>query len=307
MRRGRIGLLLALVAWLATGIAPIRPEERAVVRRFGAVVARPEPGLWIGFPWGIDRVDRLPAKSVIPLAVGFGTDTEPGTGQFLTGDQNLVTIRLTVEYTIDERAGELESSLVHRDRVDVMLARNVEAATAEWLAARTVDAALLTGRAAIPAHLQSVLPRRLESSRLGILLQRVSVESLGPPEEVREAFDQVNQAQASIRTQEYQAEQDAGRRMREAEATRFRLGQEALSYRQSQIAQAQAEAEAFLKRLVQYRKLKPSNPEILTSIWWDETGRILLGMKGKGRIDLLDQHLGANGLDISQFLTPRKK
>jgi hypothetical protein len=36
-------------------------------------------------------------------------------------------------------------------------------------------------------------------------------------------------------------------------------------------------------------------------------GRTLLGMKGRGRVDVLDHHLGPNGLDVTQFLPTKKK
>ena len=54
-----IALAVLLIVWLFTGVSQIRSNERAVVRRFGKIVAQPGPGLWIGFPWGIDRVDRV--------------------------------------------------------------------------------------------------------------------------------------------------------------------------------------------------------------------------------------------------------
>src|SRR6476619_8535347 len=77
MPRPRTLLLVALLAYLLTGVAQVRPEERAVVRRFGKVVARPGPGLWVGLPWGIDRVDRVPVRSVRQLAVGYDPETAP--------------------------------------------------------------------------------------------------------------------------------------------------------------------------------------------------------------------------------------
>src|SRR5437868_9438100 len=101
MIRVRYLLLFALLAYLATGLAQVRPEERAVVRRFGKVVARPGPGLWIGLPWGIDRVDRVPVRTVRQIKAGWVPETAPdapGTppGQFLTGDQNLVQVQLVL-------------------------------------------------------------------------------------------------------------------------------------------------------------------------------------------------------------------
>jgi membrane protease subunit HflK len=309
--RLRYIFIVVLLAYLATGVAQVRPEERAVVRRFGEVVARPGPGLWIGLPWGMDRVDRVPLRT-LQLAVGFDDSAieDMGTtpaGQVLTGDQNLVNVRLVAEYAVSEADGDLENYVLNRDRVEPLLSEQVESLTAEWAAARGVDEALLTGRASLAAWLAQKLPERLAPLNLGILVQRVSVTHLAAPEAVREAFEEVNRAQAAIRTRENEAERDAGRRMRDAEATAFRAQQLAAAYRTERLAAASAEAEAFQKRLDQYRTLKKTNPDVLTAIWWDEMGKLMLGMKSRGRIDLLDSHLGPDGLDITTFLPPRKK
>ena len=52
--------------------------------------------------------------------------------------------------------------------------------------------------------------------------------------------------------------------------------------RREKLALAAADAEAFTKRFDQYRRLKATNPDILAMIWWDEIGRTLLGMRGRG-------------------------
>ena len=149
MRRwaGIIAIVL-LAAWLLTGIAPVRPGERAVVRRFGAVVATPGPGLWVGLPWGVDRIDKVAVDFVRRVTVGFDQDVDADVslpaGQLLTGDQNLVNVRAAVDYTV--RADEVATYLAARDRVDGAVSRAAEAALAEWVAGRTVDEVLLTGR-----------------------------------------------------------------------------------------------------------------------------------------------------------------
>lgn len=312
MRRLAALTLVLSLAYLATGVTQVGPEERAVVRRFGRVVARPGPGLWVGLPYGIDRVERVPVRTARQLEVGFAQDavedagaTPPG--QLLSGDQNLVNVRLILEYAIDDRDGELEHYLAHRDRADAVLTREAETLAGEWVAARGVDEALLTGRAALPAWLTPRLTERINGQRLGVLVQRVSVDALTAPNEVRAAFEAVNQAQTAIAVRENEAGLEANRRARDADATRFKLLQQAASYRTEKVTLASAEAEAFTKRLDQYRRLRAANPDLLAAIWWDEMGRTLLSMKGRGRVDLLDQHLGAGGLDVTQFLPPKKK
>jgi len=307
----RLLIIVLLLGYLSTGIYQIPADERAVVRRFGAVIARPGPGLWLSAPWGIDRVDRVRVRTVRQLNVGyhpeFGDDagmTPPG--QLLTGDQNLVNLKVVVDYAIDDRDGYLDDFVMNQGQTETVLRREAEAATAEWVAGRTVDDVLLTGRAGIPMWLMSQLPPRLASQHLGIVLQRVSVDYLAAPGEVRDAFEAVNQAQTAIRTRLNQAEQQASLRRREAAAVSYRLAQQAAAYRQEAVALARADAEAFTRRWQQYQQLRVSNPHLLTAIWWEEIGRTLTSMKAKGRLEVFDPTLSSAGLDLTQFLAPPK-
>src|SRR5207249_2127753 len=78
MRKFVYVLIAVLCAYLLTGVAQVRPGERAVVRRFGRVVIpHPAPGLWVGLPWGMDRVDRVPVNFVRRLTVGYEPGIDP--------------------------------------------------------------------------------------------------------------------------------------------------------------------------------------------------------------------------------------
>lgn len=302
---------LALLAYLATGVAQVGPDERAVVRRFGRVVARPGPGLWVGLPWGIDRVDRVQTRTVRQLPVGFSLEESsdaPGipAGQLLTGDQNLVNVKLVVEYAIDDRDGELEQYVLHRDQVDAVLGRTTETLAAEWVGARRVDA-VLSGRASLVGWVSARLPERIADACLGIVVQQVSVEFLSAPEEVRDSFEAVNQAQTAIRTRLNQAEQEAQRLTSEAEGVRLRLASEAEAYREEKLKQATADAEAFRARLAQYQRLAPNNPDLLAALWREEMAKLLNTLKANGRIELLDDVLGPNGLELNQFIPTKKR
>jgi membrane protease subunit HflK len=305
-------LLLVLAAYLLTGLVQVGPEERAVVRRFGRVVAHPGPGLWVGLPWGIDRVDRVPVRTVRQIRAGFASETAadaPGTppGQLLTGDQNLVNVQLVLDYAIGETDRDLDDFVMHRNQVDAALVREAEAAAAEWVAGRGVDDVLLTGTAALPAWLMGRIEYRLTTLRLGVRIQRASV-ALTSPDEVRAAFEQVTQAQTGIRTKEYQARQEADQRLRQAEAVRYKLEQDAAVFQQGELRQARADATDFLTQLATYRELRKTDPDALALMWWTEVRKILVGVKTRGgRVEPLDAHLGRDGLDVTQFLTPKRR
>ncbi len=291
----------------------VRPEERAVVRRFGQVVAHPGPGLFVSLPWGIDRVDRVPVRTTRQFNLGYNNDANSDTsgtppGQFVTGDHNLVNAQLVLSYAIGETDEELDDYVLHRDQVEAVLGRVAEAATAEWAAGQPVDQVLLTGSAALPAWLMERLIERLPRFRLGVRVQRVSVSYLAPPEEVRAAFEQVTQAQTGIRTKEFQARQEANQRERLAEAFKYKLEQEAAEYRESQLRQAGADATEFLAQLTVYREVSKNNPDALTFLWWDEMRKAVLALKNRGgRVEPLDSYLNGGGLDLTQMMSPKKK
>ncbi|MFM8274003.1 MAG: protease modulator HflK [Gemmata sp.] len=304
--------LAALVAYLLTGVYQVAPEERAVVRRFGAVVSRPGPGLGVGLPWGIDRVYRVPVRTVRQLRVGYDPDTANDTaapaGQLLTGDQNLVNVQLVLDYAIGEGDQDLDDYVVQREFVDANLTRATEAAVAEWVAGRTVDQVLLTGNGALPAWVTARLGERLTRLRLGVRVQRVSVALIAPPDEVRNAFELVTQAQTSIRTKEFQAQQERDQRLRQADALKYRMSQEASEYRESQLRLAEADATEFRAQLQAYRDVRANNADALAFLWWSEMRRAMQDMRARGgKVRPLDQYLQNGELNLTEVVPVPKR
>src|SRR5438445_6403360 len=141
-----LGLLL--IAYLLTGATQVRPGERAVVRRFGQVVAEWEPGLHVGLPWGMDRVDRVAVDQVRRVPVGYQpglSDADPAipAGQLLTGDHNLVNVQVVVDYAV--RPTKVVDYVVQQERVDGFVAYAAQTLLAESVAGHTVEDVLITG------------------------------------------------------------------------------------------------------------------------------------------------------------------
>jgi membrane protease subunit HflK len=303
-----VGLLLTLS--LVSGMTSIKPGQRAVVRRFGLVVATPEPGLWIGLPWGLDRID-LVSVQVRRVAVGYIKEMDEDVeaipqGQFLTGDHNLVNIQAKIDYSVD--GANLVDYVEQMNRVEGLVIRAAEGVMAEWLAGRKVDEVLIRGQADLPAYLIQHTQERITDYRLGIRLHNANIAHLAPPQEVKADFDEVTRAQTGIHTLENEAQQRRQEILRDADRTRFEIQNRANGYQTERLRLAQAEADRFRQRLDTYLKLRKDNSHYLAAIWWDEMGKLFARLKEAGRIDLLDNHLGADGLDITVFPPmPRKK
>jgi modulator of FtsH protease HflK len=287
----------------------VRPGERAVVRRFGQVVALPEPGLWIGLPFGLDRVD-LVSVQVRRVAVGYDKDNENEEigiprGQFLTGDHNLVNIQAQIDYAVDE--ANIVDFVEQADRVEGVIAQAAEAVMAEWVAGRKVDEVLIRGQADLASYLVAQTPERIADYHLGVRLQSANVSYLSPPAQVKADFDDVTRAQAATHMLENEALQRRTEILRDANKDSYAIQKQAEAYKTERLRLAQAEADPFLQRLETYRSLRKDNPNYLAAIWWEEMGKLFARLKESGRLDLLDNHLGPNGLDITLFPPMPKK
>ncbi len=211
--RPALGILAAL--WLTSGLYTVRPQEQAVVQRFGRhLLPYRGPGLHYALPWPVEKVTRIDAARVRVLEMGFrsiapraGTQEPEAyewnvlhlTGRYrqmldealmLTGDQNIVTTNAVVLYRI-ERAGDY---LFHLADPESMLRSTAEGVIRSAFATSELDVALTTGRAALEARAREHLERRLDRYGAGIRVLSVRLQDVHPTLEVVDAFREVSSA-----------------------------------------------------------------------------------------------------------------
>lgn len=307
MRILRYLALIALGLYLLTGVVQVRRGERGVVRRFGRILEQqPEPGLWIGLPWGMDRVDRVEVDSVRSVEVGYRADTSDGdtmpAGQLLTGDHNLVNVQVVLFYKV--RPERVVDFVLQQDRVPAMLERAVEAGVAAWVAGRDVDEVLLRGKNGLRQALLDEVRATIEPYAPGVQILDARVARVAPPDEVKDAFDGVVRAQTQMATLRFRAEQESASRQRQARAERYRIEQTTRAYVHDRTVIARQEARRFTQRSRQYQAARETNPDYLRQIWQEERGQLFAKMKAGGQIDLLDHHLSGGGLDIVTTARP---
>src|ERR1700681_3231397 len=103
---GRVVVALAGL-WVLSGVYLVAPDQQAVETLFGRVVApRVMPGLHYALPWPIESVTKLKVRQLQRLVVGGDVpDTVLGRAPqrqslFLTGDQNIINMRIVVQYSV---------------------------------------------------------------------------------------------------------------------------------------------------------------------------------------------------------------
>jgi len=242
-----VGLLLA--GYLATGVYEVRPGELAVVRRFGRVLEEPRlPGLNVGLPWGLDRVDRVAVDEQRQLTVGFHESEEPPrgsvpAGQLLTGDNHLIDVRATVYYRVD-REGVVAFAL-HADRVEIVLARAAEEALAATLAGQRMDAVLLGQVRDLELRTQEHLALRLRNLPMGVAVESVNLTYAQPPAELAGIFREVNRARTQKENARTEAERSRETEVSVASNQARQSRAEAQAAGRARVTRATAEADAF--------------------------------------------------------------
>jgi membrane protease subunit HflK len=191
-----LALVLAL-AVAATGWVEVAPGEVAVVRRLGRVLLHPwAPGPHLGWPLGLDRIDRVRTDQVRRLAIGLaatpGPGDAPGAGEFLTGDLNLFRARGVVQYRVSNPV----DYVLRATDVEPLLARVAEASLTRALARRGIDAVLRRERAEVASDVASELSRAVGRYRLGLTVLGVSLTDVRPPTEVEADFAAAQAAQS---------------------------------------------------------------------------------------------------------------
>jgi len=247
----------ALLLWLLSGVYLVPTDQQAVVTRFGAVVdARVLPGVHYALPWPVDSVTRLKVQQLQRLVIGgepadmvLGR-TEPLAAQFLTGDQNIIQLRVAVQYSVGVPTDYLFSS------VDVAATTGaaVEAELARQIGRTEVDAILTTQKLAIQDAVLAASQKRLNEYRNGVKLSTVNIESVTAPPEAAEAFRDVASARADTARIVSQAQSYANDLLPRARGEARQLTEAAEAYRSSKINEAGGDAARFSAVAREYAK-----------------------------------------------------
>ena len=192
-------LLVAVLAYLASGWRTVAPGEVVVVRRLGRVLPEPwGPGPHWAWPLGIDRLSRLRLDEVRRLEFGrieiAGPMDPPGAGEYLTGDLNFVRARGVVQYRVSDPVAFV---LRAEDARPDAASGATEASLARALASRGIDAISGAVDRQVAADVQETeLARSVDSLGLGVAILGVNLTDARPPIEVEPAFAEAQAAQS---------------------------------------------------------------------------------------------------------------
>ena len=261
-----IGLILIVLVfvWLASGLYRVLPDEQGVVLRFGKFVKTTQPGLNYHIPFPVETVETPKVTKVNRMDIGFRSERESGFSSgggvadvpqeslMLTGDENIVNIDFSVFWVIKD-AGKF---LFEIQDPEGTVKAAAETAMREVIAKSDIQPILTEGRAKIEIETQEIIQSILDEYQSGIQVTQVQTQKADPPDQVIDAFRDVQAAKADKERSQNEAEAYANDVIPRARGEAAKILQDAEAYKRQVVALAEGEASRFLAIYEEYRKAR---------------------------------------------------
>jgi modulator of FtsH protease HflK len=247
-------LALIVAIWMATGFYIVDQGSLGVVQRFGKFTVTTEPGPRWHWPFPIETKTIVNMEQVRRLEVGYRSSAEgsgaktkvPNEALMLTEDENIIDMQVAVQYKLKNAVNYVFNN---RD-TDKSVMSAAETAIREVVGKSKLDDLLQKGLPDTSARMQAIL----DSYGTGIQITSVSRQKGAAPEQVKEAFDDVNRANQDYQRQINLGQAYANDVIPKARGNASRLSAEAAGYKLKVESEATGNASRFEQILAQYNK-----------------------------------------------------
>jgi len=255
-----IGVLFLIFVWFMTGWYIVRPNEVGLNLVFGRYVGKTGEGLNYNWPYPIGSVVKPQVTNVITTEVGFRTVESVRTSRqtdvteeslMLTGDENIVDIDVIVQWQIDPAAPENYVFNIQDPPGTVKAV--AESAMREIIGRRNIQPVLTTDRAAIETEVRQLMQDTLNTYRAGVQIRLVQLQKVDPPQQVIDAFRDVQAARADQERLRNEAETYANRVVPESRGRAAQLVQTAEAFKDQTVNEALGQISRFNSVYEQYK------------------------------------------------------
>ncbi|MGR9044090.1 MAG: FtsH protease activity modulator HflK [Gammaproteobacteria bacterium] len=275
----------AVVLWGLSGFYIVDEGNNGVVTRFGKYAETTQAGLNWHLPAPIEQVTIVNIMKNRTIEVGYRSGgsqqalgSVPREALMLTKDENIVDVRLAVQYQIKDAKQYLFNVV---DPAGT-LKQVTESAERGVVGSSKMDFVLTEGRSEIVAQIKQEIQDVMDAYQSGVLITSVNLQDAQPPEPVQAAFEDAIKAREDEQRLINEAEAYSNDVVPKARGAAARRMQEAEGYKEQVIAQAEGEATRFTSLLVEYKKA----PEVTRKRLYIEAIESVLGNTNTVMIDV---------------------
>ncbi|NQT07288.1 MAG: FtsH protease activity modulator HflK [Candidatus Omnitrophica bacterium] len=256
-------IIVGLVVFIGLlgSIYSIGPDEVGVIQRFGKYTRLSMPGLHIKLPFGVEKMTPVKVERVFKEEFGLrtlrpGVKTRYSSKQYLeeslmlTGDLNIVDVQWIVQFRVKDPV-----KLLFNTRNPVDNVRDIsEVIMRRLVGDYRVDEVLTTKREEINDLAQVEMQAILDKYNTGIQIITVKLLDVNPPDTVKPAFNQVNEAKQEKERAINQAWEAYNKVIPLAKGQAEKTIREAEGYSLDKVNRAKGEASRFLATWTEYKK-----------------------------------------------------
>ncbi len=251
-----VGALL-LLNTLSSSFYTIEPGEQGVILRFGEFSKIASPGLNFKVPL-IDDLFKVNVEAVRKEEFGFRTRT-PGQktvydkrgyqieSLMLSGDKNVVNVEWIVQYKVSDPLKFLFNVKNVKQAV-----RDVSEMAIRRVVGNRDFVFTLRNREFIELSTTKELQDTLNEYDSGVRIVTVKLQDVNPPDAVKPAFNEVNEADQDMKRLVNEAEEIYNRVIPKAKGSAKQILEEAHGYAVERVNIAKGEADRFLNILREY-------------------------------------------------------
>jgi membrane protease subunit HflK len=275
---------IVLIIFLVSSVFTVNPEEVGVIRRFGKYTRVVSPGLNFKLPFGIETVKKVPVERQLKEEFGFRTKTAGVRTEYagrvfqkeslmLTGDLNAGEVEWIVQFRISD-----PYKFLFKVRNAISTFRDMnEALMREVVGDRSVSEVLTIGRVEIANTVTTKLQELCDQYETGIKVDQVVLQDVNPPDPVKPAFNEVNEAQQEREKLINQARSEYNKVIPKARGDALRIIEEARGYAVERVNQSRGEAARFNSIFKEYLRA----PEVTRQRIYIETMNDVLPRVGR--------------------------
>jgi len=245
--------LLVAVVWLASGFYIVDEGRRGVVTRFGKYTETTQPGPRWHLPFPVEAVEVVDFSQVKTIEVGYRNTPRNKVDReavMLTDDENIIDIQFAVQYNLKSA----EDYVFKNRRPDQIVQFIAETAIREVVGKSKMDFALYEGREQIAKQTELLMQQMLDRYGAGVYIQKVTLQTVQPPDKVQSAFDDAVKAGQDRERLKNEGQAYANEVVPRARGMASRLLEEANGYTAEVVQKSEGDASRFRSILVEYQK-----------------------------------------------------
>lgn len=258
-----IAIVIIVLQGVYSAFYKITPSEVGVILTLGEYSKTTPPGLHFKVPY-LDKLYKVDVENIRKEEFGFrsrfpgqqatydrrGYDTE---SLMLTADKNVINVAWIVQYRVADPYTYLFKVANVRQAIRDMS----ESVTRRIVGNMDFDY-VLSNRdllaASVKIELQEQLDRLFPTGMSGVSIGTVQFQDINPPDPVKPAFNEVNEADQDMKRLVNEAQETYNRVIPKAAGQAKKIVEQAYGYKAQRINNAEGETHRFLDILKEYKK-----------------------------------------------------